>query len=181
MALHPDALALICEREGYLRPLNDGTDRVRPYYCPASVPTIGFGSIWRMDGSRVAIDDPPITRHAAMALMRREIERKCEPAVSRLITVPLHPLSEGALVSFVFNVGDGALRASGLRRAVNERRWGDVPGEFAKWRMGGGRVLRGLELRRAAEAEMFLRGVREMGSGPAWTGTGWTATVRRAA
>lgn len=164
MPIDPEALALICEREGYLQPLNDGTDRVRPYLCPAGVPTIGFGSIWRMDGSRVAMTDPPITRAEAMALMQREIEAKCVPAVSRLITVPLHPLSHGALLSFVFNLGAGSLKSSGLRRAVNDRRWADVPGEFAKWRMAGGRVLRGLELRRAAEAEMFLRGVRRSGA-----------------
>lgn len=163
MTIHPEALALICEREGYLEPLRDGTDRVRPYRCPAAVPTIGFGSIWRMDGTRVAMTDPPITRAEAMALMEREIVTKCVPAVRRLITVPLNPLSEGALVSFVFNLGDGALRSSGLRRAVNERRWADVPGELAKWRMAGGRVLRGLVLRRAAEAEMLLRGVRLSG------------------
>ena len=162
--LHPEALALICEREGYLQPLNDGTDRVRPYYCPAAVATVGFGSVWRMDGTRVEITDPPITRAEAMALMRREIEAKCLPAVSRLITVSLHPLSTGALVSFVFNLGAGALKSSGLRRAINDRRWSDVPAEFAKWRMAGGRVLRGLEIRRAAEAQMFLRGVEAAGT-----------------
>jgi lysozyme len=183
-ALHPEALALICEREGYLQPLNDGTDRVRPYYCPAAVPTIGFGSIWRMDGTRVEITDPPITRAEATALMRREIEGKCLPAVSRLITVSLHPLSTGALVSFVFNLGAGALKSSGLRRAVNEQRWEDVPAEFAKWRLAGGRVLRGLELRRAAEAQMFLRGVRvNLPAARRDVGqeTPWTTTWRQAA
>lgn len=179
MTIDPESLALICEREGYLKPLNDGTDRVRPYYCPAAVPTIGFGSIWRMDGSRVEISDPPITRGEAMALMAREIDAKCVPAVRRLITAPLHPLSEGALVSFVFNVGEGALRSSGLRRAVNARRWRDVPGEFAKWRIGGGRVLRGLEMRRAAEAAMFMRGVRIADANPV-PGSDWTTIIRRA-
>ncbi len=181
MPLHPEALALICEREGYLKPLRDGTDRVVPYLCPAGVPTIGFGSIWRLDGSRVEMTDPPITRAEAMALMGREIEGKCLPAIGRLITVPLHPLSEGALASFVFNVGAGALRSSGLRRAINERRWGDVSGEFMKWRMAGGRVLRGLELRRIAEAQMFLRGVNAQRTGTTPAASGWTTTIRRAA
>lgn len=181
MAIHPESLALICEREGYLKPLNDGTDRVRPYYCPAAVPTIGFGSIWRLDGSRVAIDDPPITRAEAYALMSREIDLKCVPAVDRMITARVHPLSHGALVSFVFNLGAGALKSSGLRRAVNERRWGDVPGEFAKWRIGGGRVLPGLVIRRQREAQMFLRGVNAQRTGAPPASIGWSTTIRRAA
>lgn len=181
MAIHPDALALICEFEGYLRPLKDGTDRVKPYLCPANVPTIGFGSIFRRDGSRVAMSDPPITRAEAMDLMDLELIRKCEPAVSRLITVPLHPLMHGALISFVYNCGAGALSGSGLRRAVNERRWSDVPGEFAKWRMGGGRILPGLVRRRAAEAAMFMKGVAAQRTAPADDGGGWITTIMRAA
>src|SRR5262245_33655047 len=144
MSVHPDALELICEFEGYLRQLKDGTDRVVPYLDPVGIATVGFGSIWRMDGTRVEMTDPPITKLQAMDLIDRELIHKCEPAIDRLITVPLHPLMRGALISFTYNCGAGALRGSGLRKAVNERRWSDVPGEFAKWRVGGGRILPGL-------------------------------------
>ena len=40
-----------------------------------------------------------------------------------------------------------------------------VPAEFAKWRMGGGRILPGLVRRRAAESALFLEGVRLMRAG----------------
>lgn len=182
MAIHPDAIALICSFEGYLKPLKDGTDRVKPYFCPANVATVGFGSIFRRDGSRVAMTDPPITRLEAVQLMNLELGKKCEPAVSRLITVPLHPLMHGALISFVYNCGEGALRGSGLRRAVNERRWSDVPAEFAKWRMGGGRILPGLVRRRSAESAMFMKGVAAQRVGPpANDNGGWLTIFRRAA
>lgn len=180
MAICSEALELICGREGYLEPMRDGTDRVRPYLCPARVPTVGFGSIWRLDGSPVAMTDPPITRDQAMALMQRELTIKCEPAVDRMITVRLHELSRGALVSFVYNLGAGALKSSNLRKAINDRRWGDVPAEFMKWRMAGGRVLRGLELRRQAEAQMFLRGVNAQRRGEAPAANGWAAIARAA-
>ncbi len=62
IAIAPDALDLIKSFEGYLQPLNDGTDRVRPYRCPADVPTIGFGSIKYPSGRRVQMSDGPITR-----------------------------------------------------------------------------------------------------------------------
>lgn len=183
MAIHPDAIALICSFEGYLRPLKDGTDRVKPYFCPAGVATVGFGSIFRSDGSRVAMTDPPITKAEAMDLMDLELTRKCEPAVSRLITVPLHPLMHGALISFVYNCGEGALRGSGLRKAVNERRWSDVTAELAKWRMGGGRILPGLVRRRSAEAAMFMKGVAaQRTSTPANDNEGgWLVKLWRAA
>ena len=147
----PAAIDLICGFEGYHKRLAD--DRAAPYLCPAYVPTIGYGSIWRADGTRVAMTDPPITRAEAMELMRRELRLKCVPAVEKLTSASIYrPLMHGALVSFTYNLGGGALAASGLRRAVNDRRWADVPGELAKWRMAGGRVLAGLARRRAAEA-----------------------------
>lgn len=159
IAIAPHALDLIKSFEGYLQPLNDGTDRVRPYRCPADVPTIGFGSIKYPSGRRVQMSDGPITRQEALALLAWEINAQSAPAVDRFATVQLHALMRGALVSFAFNCGTGALKRSTLLKRVNGRRWEDVPKEFAKWRMGGGRVLRGLVRRRAAEAAMFMRGV----------------------
>lgn len=151
-----EALALICEFEGYHKKLADG--RAAPYLCPARVPTIGIGSTFYEDGRRVTLADPPITRERAMALLAWEL-RDCEAAVDRMVSRRLHPLSKGALVSFAFNAGAGALKGSGLLRRVNAGQWRDVPAEFAKWRMGGGVVLAGLVRRRSAEAALFARGV----------------------
>lgn len=181
----PAAVDLICGFEGYHKRLSD--DRAAPYLCPAYVPTIGYGSIWRADGSKVTLADPPITRPEAMALMRRELDVKCVPAVDRLITVPLHPLSHGALVSFVYNLGGGALKSSNLRRVINAERWADVPAEFGKWRVASGHVLPGLVRRRGAESEMFLAGVAASGTLGRPRGdtvhliSKWTAAVTAAA
>ncbi|MGN6701932.1 MAG: glycoside hydrolase family protein [Burkholderiaceae bacterium] len=60
-----------------------------------------------------------------------------------------------AIIDFAFNLGSGALSASIWRRRINAQRWDDVPAELAKWVYGGGRRLRGLELRRAAEAGLI--------------------------
>ena len=181
MSTDARALKLICEFEGFLRPLADGTDRVAPYLDPVGIPTIGYGSIFRADGSRVAMEDPPISRAHAEALMDLELTRKCEPAIQRLVKVPLHPLMHGALVSFCYNCGSGALKASTLLRMVNAQRWADVPREFAKWKMAGGRTLAGLVRRRAAEAAMFMQGVEEMRRPPAANDNWLTEVLRRAA
>lgn len=160
MAIVAEALAMIEEFEGCLKPTGDG--RFKPYLCPAGVPTIGIGSTFYEDRRRVKLSDAPITRERAKELLDFELYRVCVPAIATHITVPLHPLMLGALASFTFNVGTGALQASTLRRRINEQRWADVPGEFRKWCRGGGRVLRGLERRRIAEADMFMRGVAEL-------------------
>ncbi len=189
--MHPttcaEAIELICEFEGYHRRLPDG--RAAPYLCPAGVPTVGYGSIWRPDGTRVAMADPPITRVEALARLGDEVARKCETAVVRHITVPLHPLMHGALVSWTYNLGAGALAGSTLKRVVNAREWGRVMAEFRKWRMAKGVVLGGLVRRREAEAAMFMRGVRAtaediepLPASPAWAQWvpgEWSTVVRR--
>jgi lysozyme len=160
MAVCQEAIELICSFEGYHRRLPDG--RAAPYLDPVKIPTIGYGSIWRLDGTRVEMTDPPITRVEAVARMGDEVSRKCETAVARYITVSLHPLMHGALVSWTYNLGAGALAGANLRKVINARDWGRVTAEFAKWRMAKGVILAGLVRRQEAEAAMFMRGVRAM-------------------
>lgn len=165
MALPAEALELIKGFEGYLRSLGDGTDRVKPYLCPANVATIGWGCTRYPDGRPVKMGDPPISKATATEYLAHEL-RQDEAAFDRLNTRRLQVLSRGALVSFTYNCGSGAYRASNLRRAVNEGRWSDVPGELRKWRMGGGRILPGLVRRREAESGLFMKGVRLSNEGP---------------
>jgi lysozyme len=75
-----------------------------------------------------------------------------------LVHVPIGELQRGALASFAFNLGAGALQASTLLRRVNALEWDDVPFQFSRWVHAGGRRLSGLVRRRAAEAELFLEG-----------------------
>jgi len=184
MTVIAEAIVLICTFEGYERRLPDG--RAAPYLCPARVATIGFGSIWRLDGTRVTLADPPITRVEALARLGDEVSRKCETAVARHITVLLHPLMHGALVSWTYNLGAGALAGSTLKRVVNARQWDRVTAEFRKWRMAKGVVLAGLVRRREAEAAMFIRGVRAIALGTpppaesAWLAPGeWHTIITR--
>jgi peptidoglycan hydrolase-like protein with peptidoglycan-binding domain len=78
-----------------------------------------------------------------------------EAAVNRLVKVPLSQGQFDALVSFSFNVGEGALADSTLLRKLNARDYKGARREFARWNKGGGRVLPGLTRRRAAEAKLF--------------------------
>jgi lysozyme len=131
--------------------------RPRPYLCPAGVPTIGVGSTRYLDGRPVALTDPPITREHARVLAREQILADYLPAVLRLCT-NLQTLDRAAAITdFAYNLGTGALRASTLRRRINEDRWPEVPAELRKWVRGGGRVLPGLVRRREAEIRLLGR------------------------
>nr|WP_242490034.1 lysozyme [Noviherbaspirillum cavernae] len=77
------------------------------------------------------------------------------PAVLKLCPNTDTPERLAALIDFTFNLGIGNLRASTLRRKVNigDR---DAAGiEMMKWVSGGGKVLRGLVLRRTAERQLL--------------------------
>jgi lysozyme len=129
---------------------------LKPYLCPANVPTIGVGSTFYESGTRVSLKDPPITRERAMALLDWELEH-CLPRVLRLC--PGLPewgeQATGAILDFAFNCGTGALQNSTLRRRINADDEAGARTELMKWVRGGGKVLPGLVRRRAAECSLI--------------------------
>lgn len=126
-----------------------------PYLCPAGVPTIGFGATYYENGVRVTLKDPAITRERAEALLLWLVRTVYLPAVLKLCPGVDTPQRLAALIDFAFNLGASNLAASTLRKRVNANRWADVPTEMRKWNRGGGRVLRGLVLRREAEVALI--------------------------
>lgn len=128
---------------------------LKPYMCPALVPTIGYGSTRYEDGRRVTLADAPITRERAEELLRWELNRVCVPAVARSCPTLKEPRKLAALLDFTFNLGSGNLHSSTLRRKINVQDWAGAQLELRKWIRGGGRVLPGLVKRRAAEAALL--------------------------
>ncbi len=72
-----------------------------------------------------------------------------------VIHVSLADSQFNALVSFTFNVGAGALQRSTLRGKVNRQKCVEVPAKFMRWVWAGGRRLKGLIRRRAAETKFY--------------------------
>lgn len=128
-----------------------------PYLCPANVPTIGYGATHYLDGRRVTLKDPAISREAGERLLLKMIERQYLPEVLRACPGLSQETPErlAAIIDLTFNIGAGNLRASTLRRRVNDGQWDDVPAQLMRWNKAGGRVLRGLTIRRKAEADLI--------------------------
>lgn len=128
---------------------------LRPYLCPAGVPTIGYGATYYETGIKVRLTDPPITRERAEALLLWMIETKYLPAVIRQCRPFGGAERLAAIIDFVFNLGEGALSASTLRRRINAGQWDAVPAELRKWVYAGTTRLQGLVTRREAEAALI--------------------------
>jgi lysozyme len=130
--------------------------RLKPYLCPAVVPTIGLGSTTYEDGRFVQLSDPAISAERAYSLADLTLTTIYLPAARKYCPrCVLSAEMQAALGDFAYNLGVTRLKASTLRRKINA---GDLAGarvELAKWVRGGGRILLGLVMRRAAEAALL--------------------------
>jgi lysozyme len=151
MKTSQEGLDLIKRYEGIKR---------KPYKCPAGLWTVGVGHLIG-DGHSLP-DSWNRTLEAAEvdALLAKDVAR-FERGVARYISAKLTQGMFDALVSFSFNLGLGTLQRSTLRQKINR---GDKDGaiqSLLKYNKAGGKVLKGLDLRRKAEAALFLRNNNE--------------------
>lgn len=142
-----DAVKLAEEFEGF---------SATPYRDSAGVWTIGYGSTRDQLGHPVTAHTPAVTRVIAEGLMRRDLTTAAT-VVSNEVRVPLTEEERAALVSFIYNVGQGNFHASTLLRKLNAGDYEGAADQFARWNQAGGHVLAGLIRRRAAEREEFLK------------------------
>lgn len=128
--------------------------RLKPYLCPAGVPTIGYGST----GPGITMQSPSITPAAAEAMMAVDAERFTRAAASLCPRAASSEARLAALADFAYNLGATRLAGSTLRRKVAAGDWEAAGDELMKWVRGGGRVLPGLIARRAAERSLLVGG-----------------------
>lgn len=121
--------------------------RLTAYKCPAGVYTIGYGH------TRGVKRGMKITEEDASAYLTADL-RNSEKAVERYDSVYHWNHNEfDALVSFTFNCGAANLRSL-LRNGRRNR--AQIAETLPLYRKAGGKVLKGLERRRAAEKALFL-------------------------
>lgn len=122
---------------------------LRAYYDIVNVLTICDGDTQNVSPGQVETD-AGCDRRLATHL------RTYEAGLDRCLTAEVPGPAKVAFLSWTYNVGVGAACGSTLVRKANA---GDIRGacnELPKWNRAGGREVRGLTRRRAAEQEMCL-------------------------
>lgn len=130
---------------------------LKPYLCPAKIPTIGFGNTYYENGVRVSMKDLPITKERADELLIDLLEG-FEVGVTKYVKSKLTQNQFNALVSFAYNVGLGNFKSSTLlKKVISNPNDPTIADEFMKWTKGGGIVLNGLIARRKFESIIYFR------------------------
>lgn len=129
--------------------------RLTSYLCPAGAWTIGYGSTFYENGSKVQ-EGEKITIDRADGLLINTVHL-FEKSVKGLVKSSINENQLGALTSFAFNLGVGNFKASTLLKKVNKNPSDPmIRDEFMKWNKAGGKVLNGLTMRRGAEASLYF-------------------------
>lgn len=122
--------------------------RLQAYRDAVGVWTIGYGST----GAHVK-PGLVITEADAERLLQEDLER-FEKGVAE--SAPNATDNQfAAMVSLAFNVGVAGFKRSTVLRKHNAGDHMGAASAFAMWNKAGGRVLRGLTRRRAAEAQLY--------------------------
>ena len=130
------------------------------YNDPVGHATIGFGHLVHhgpINGSEPAEFRRGITRERALELLQQDAG-SCAGEISRSVKVKLTQSQADALISFAFNVGNGAFQESTLLKLLNQGDYDSVPAQLNRWTKASGRTLPGLVTRRKAEGALFREG-----------------------
>lgn len=126
------------------------------------IDTIGYGTIkyppTYRGGKMVKVGDPAITEAQAVEFLKYEVN-KILPTLDLLLRDNLTINQFGALVSFAYNLGTGAVKQSHLREKVNkDPNDPAIRAEFMKWTCSNGECgIKGLVRRRKAEADLYFK------------------------
>ena len=122
--------------------------RTTAYQCAGGVWTIGYGHTTDVK------EGMSITQHQCDVMLEVDIEQY-ENYVNDYVVVSLTQNQFDALVSWVYNLGPTNFRKSTMLKVLNDGNYDEVPYQMKRWVHANGKILKGLVLRREAEAELF--------------------------
>ncbi|MES2268656.1 MAG: lysozyme [Bacteroidota bacterium] len=152
MTLSKHGLSIIKNFEGL---------RLNAYKDIAGVWTIGYGSTKYVDGRAVKKGDKLTDEPGAEALLKNTLNVYTN-AVNKGAIVPLTQNQFDALVSFIYNVGVGAVKSSTLFKKLNEGDYTGASEQFLLWNKitdpntGKKVISKTLTQRRGQERALFL-------------------------
>jgi len=136
---------------------------LQPKLCPAGIVTIGYGHALTIPGNGWLLKTKDVAKYYPQYVTIDEtmaedlLEKDLETFENGVNSLGIYFTQNqfDALVSFSFNVGFHALLASTLLKRIKSGT-GDIKEAFLMWNKCKGKVLRGLTLRREAEANLYL-------------------------
>ena len=140
------AIALIKHHEGV---------RSRPYRCPANLWTVGVG---HLIGDGKLLPDSynrTFSQEEIDGILKSDL-RRFELGVHKMLpNVSLRQHEFDAIISFCFNLGLGCFQRSTLRQALLRGDKKAAMESLVKYCRAGGKILRGLQIRRLDEKALF--------------------------
>lgn len=134
----------------------------KPYLDIAGVPTIGYGATYYQDGRKVKMSDPPITNACALDLKEFHIE-ETEKVVRKYVKSNINQNQFDALVSWIYNLGEGNLKTSTLLKKINANpNAPTIRNSWVQWNKARNpktkqlEVSNGLTTRRNEEADIYF-------------------------
>lgn len=130
---------------------------LKPYHDPVGYPTIGYGHLLSKQPWADLSQWQAISLADAESLLQADMYTalKQVTAASPVLDDPDNWQRLAALSDFVFNLGIGQYRASTLKRKVDVEDWNAAQEQIKRWTRARGKVLKGLVLRREAEARLL--------------------------
>lgn len=129
--------------------------RLKPYKCSAGIPTIGIGSTYYEDGTKVKMTDPAITEERAKQLFKNVVKHY-EMCVYTSTRDNINQNQFDSLVSIAFNIGTHAFKKSTLLKRVNNNHDNNnIEAAFLMWKNAGGKPV--LLNRRKREFELYSK------------------------
>ena len=140
------AIALIKHHEGV---------RNRPYRCPANLWTVGVGHLIGDGKSLPDSWNRTFTEAEIDGILKSDL-RRFELGVHKMLpNVPLRQHEFDAIISFCFNLGLGCFQRSTIRQALLRGDKTQAMESLVKYCRAGGKILRGLQIRRLDEKALF--------------------------
>lgn len=124
--------------------------RLTAYQDLVGIWTIGYGDTENVQAGMV------ITQEEAESRLARRLAKEFEPAVRKVIAAPIEQCEFDAMVSLAYNVGVTAFSKSTLVKFFNAGDTAQAADQFPRWDKAGGKSVKGLRRRRAAERARFM-------------------------
>lgn len=120
------------------------------YYDPVGIATVCYGDT----DPAMTIPGVTYTRVECLRALEKQLIAHAEPVLKCTPGLKDHPKQLAAAVSLAYNIGPNAYCRSTVAKRFNAGDWAGACAAFEMWNRAGGKVWKGLVVRRADERRL---------------------------